>query len=111
MDLGVPGSFLGLNSGVFVCISAVLAISCKTNTINVRGSTGRHSFCSVLEGSNSGGGFLGFSDVFCHHWAFPMVFVVVVVVVVLVVFVEFERWSGPVDGFGCTFRLKCVQIE
>ena len=30
-----------------------------------------------------------------------MVFVVVVVVVV-VVFVEFERWSGPVDGFGCT---------
>ena len=40
-------------------------------------------------------------------WAFPMAFVVVVVVVVVV----FERWSGPVDGFGCTFRLKCVQIE
>ena len=45
-------------------------------------------------------------------WGFPMVFVVVVVVVVfVVVFVEFERWSGPVDGFGCTFRLKCAQIE
>ena len=43
-------------------------------------------------------------------WGYPMVFVVVVVVVVLV-FVEFERWSGPVDGFGCTFSLKCVQIE
>ena len=29
-----------------------------------------------------------------------MVFVVVVLVAVVVV--VFERWSGPVDGFGCT---------
>ena len=39
-------------------------------------------------------------------WGFPMVFVVVVVVVVVVVFDEFERWSGPVDGFGCTILQK-----
>ena len=41
-------------------------------------------------------------------WGFPMVFVVVVVVgvVVVVVFVEFESWSGPVDGFGCTILHK-----
>ena len=41
-------------------------------------------------------------------WGFPMVFVVVVVVVV--VFVEFERWSGPVDGFGCTRITSGVQL-
>ena len=43
-------------------------------------------------------------------WGFPMVFVVVVVVVVVVVFVEFERWSGPVDGFGCTRLTSGVQL-
>ena len=43
-----------------------------------------------MEGSNAGGGFLGFSGLFSPHWAFPMVFVVVVVLVV-----EFERGSGP----------------
>ena len=32
-----------------------------------------------------------------------MVFVVVVVV-------EFERWSGPVDGFGCTRLNSGVQL-
>ena len=32
-----------------------------------------------------------------HPWAFPMVLVVVVVVVL-----EVERWSGPVNEFGCT---------
>ena len=37
-----------------------------------------------------------------------MVFVVVVVVVVVVV--EFERWSGPVDGFGYTRRISGVQL-
>jgi len=57
-----------------------------------------------LEGSNAGGGFLGFSGLFSPHWAFPMVFVVVivVVVVVLVALVEFGRGSSPVSGFGCT---------
>ena len=40
-------------------------------------------------------------------WGFPMVFVVVVVVVV---FVEFERWSDPVDGFGCTRLTSGVQL-
>jgi len=44
-----------------------------------------------LEGSNAGGGFLGFSGLFSPHWAFPMVFVVVVVVVVVLLLVEFER--------------------
>ena len=60
MDLGVPEAVLGRICIVFVCISAVLAISCKKNIINVRGSTGRQAFCSVFEGLNSGGGFLGF---------------------------------------------------
>ena len=36
-----------------------------------------------------------------------MVFVVVVVVVIVV---KFERWSGPVDGFGCTRRISGVQL-
>ena len=57
-----------------------------------------------MEGSNAGGGFLGFSGLFSPHWAFPIVFGVVVVVVVLVV--EVERGSGPVSGFGCT-RFFC----
>ena len=60
MDLGVPEAFLGCICVVFVCISHVLAISYKHNTINVRGSTGRQAFCSVLDGLDSGGGFLGF---------------------------------------------------
>ena len=60
MDLGAPEAFLGCICVVFVCISAVLTISCNTNTINVRGSTGPHAFCNVLEGFNSGDGFLGF---------------------------------------------------
>ena len=40
----------------------------------------------------------GISGLFCPHWAFPITFVVVVVVVL----VEFERWSGHVNGFECT---------
>ncbi len=51
-----------------------------------------------------------------HPWAFPVMFVVVVVVVVVVV--EFERWSGPVNGFGCTrsisgakFRCVCMYFS
>ncbi len=59
-----------------------------------------------MEDSNSGGGFLGFSGLFCPHWAFPMVLVVVVVVVL----VEFERGSGPVSGFGCTRSLFGMQL-
>ena len=39
--IGSTRTFLGCIWVVFVCISAVLAISCKKNTINVRGSTGR----------------------------------------------------------------------
>ena len=42
-----------------------------------------------------------------HPWAFPMVFVFVVVVVVVVVF---EKWSGPVNGFGCTRSISGVQF-
>ena len=40
-----------------------------------------------MEGSNAGGGFLGFSGLFSPHCAFPMVFVVVVVVLVVLVVV------------------------
>ena len=75
--------------------------------MNVRGSTGCWAFCNVLEGSNSGGRFLGFSDLYCPHWAFPIVFVVVVVVGVLV---EFERGSSPVSGFGCTTSLFGMEL-
>ena len=39
--IGSTRTFLGCIWVVFVCISAVLAISCKKNNINVRGSTGR----------------------------------------------------------------------
>jgi hypothetical protein len=41
MESGAPEAFLGCSWVVFVCISAVLAISCKKNNINVRGSAGR----------------------------------------------------------------------
>ena len=37
---GCTRSFSGVHLCCFVCISTVLAISCKKNTINVRGSTG-----------------------------------------------------------------------
>ena len=40
----------------------------------------------------------------------PIVFGVVVVVVVVVVLVEFERWSGPVNGFGCTRSISGGQL-
>ena len=60
MDLGVPEAFLACICVVFVCTSTVLAISYKKNNINVKGSTGRQAFCSVLEGFNSGDGVLGF---------------------------------------------------
>ena len=56
--IGNTRSLFGVHLSCF-CVSAVLAISCKKNIINVRGSTGRSAFCSVLEGLNSGGGFLG----------------------------------------------------
>ena len=105
MDLGVPEASLGCNCVAFFSISTVLAISSKQTTMNVRGSTGRQAFCSFLEGFTSGDGFLGFPGLFCRHWAFPMVFVVVVVVLV-----EFERWSGPVNGFGCTRGISGGQL-
>ena len=38
MDLGAPEAFLGLNVVAFVCISAVLAMLCKQNHRNVRGT-------------------------------------------------------------------------
>ena len=41
---GYTRSFSGVHLCCFVCISPVLAISCKTNTINVRGSNGRPGF-------------------------------------------------------------------
>ena len=64
-DLGAPEALLGCISVVFVCISTVLAISCKKKIINVRGSTGPQAFCNVLKGLNSGGGFLGSSCCCC----------------------------------------------
>ena len=38
--IGSTRSFFGVHLDCFVCISAVPAISCKKNIINVRGSTG-----------------------------------------------------------------------
>ena len=55
MDLGVPGAFLGLNSGVFVCISTVLATSCKNNTRSVRGTSSFEVKTIDICISNSGG--------------------------------------------------------
>ena len=55
MDLGAPEALLGLNSNVFVCISAVLAISCKNNIRNVRGTNSSEVKTANICISNSGG--------------------------------------------------------
>ena len=43
-----------------------------------------------------------------HLLGFPMVFIVVVVLLLLLV--KFERWSGPVNGFGCTRSSSLLQF-
>ena len=68
MDLGAPDSLLGFNCIVFVCISAVLAISCKKNTRNVRWTLDRKAKTASICISNSGGEWGG---VLLGHLASP----------------------------------------
>ena len=68
MELGVPEAFLGCVWVVFVCISAVLAISCKKNTRNVRWILDRKAKTASICISNSGGEWGG---VLLGHLASP----------------------------------------
>ena len=54
MDLGAPEALLGINSVAFVCISAVMAMSCKKNTRNVRGTNSFEAKTGDICISNSG---------------------------------------------------------
>ncbi len=81
---GCTRTFFGVHWVVLVCISTVLALSCQTNDINVRSSTGRPGFLYCF------GEFE-----FCG-----LTVVAVLVVVVVVVVVAVQRGSGPVSGFG-----------
>ena len=68
MDLGAPEAFLECSWVVVVCISAVLAISCKKNTRNVRWILDRKAKTARIYISNSEGEWGG---VLLGHLASP----------------------------------------